>query len=102
MLDSEDKQRVDPDGKPMFNPPVTQIRDTKGHPVFDADGKPVFATATNPGYDEKGKKIAVKKEKPPKMTPVSISAGTLTVDGVQTCALPIRSEEHTSEIQSLR
>ena len=81
MLDSEDKQRVDPDGKMMFNPPVKQIRDKKGHPVFDADGKPVFATATNPGYDEKGKKIAVKKEKPPKMTPVSISAGTLTVDG---------------------
>jgi hypothetical protein len=81
MLDSEGKQRVDPDGKLMFNLPVKQIRDKKGHPVFDSDGKPVFQTATNPGYDEKGKKIAVKKEKPPKMTPVSISAGTLTVDG---------------------
>ena len=81
MLDGEGKQRVDPDGKPMFNPPVTQIRDKKGHPVFDADGKPVFATPGNPGYDEKGKKIAVKKVKPPKMEPVSISAGTLTVDG---------------------
>ncbi|HEY4381064.1 MAG TPA: hypothetical protein VGN01_12015 [Acidobacteriaceae bacterium] len=81
MLDAEGKQRVDPDGKLMFNPLVTQIRDKKGHPVFDADNKPVFATPNNPGYDEKGKKIAVKKVKPPKMTPVSINAGTLTVDG---------------------
>jgi len=81
MLDGEGKQRVDPDGKPMFNPPVKQIRDKKGHPVFDAAGKPVFQTATNLGYDEKGKKIAAKKVKPPKATPMSISAGTLTVDG---------------------
>ena len=81
MLDAEGKQRVDPDGKLMFNPPVMQLRDKKGHPVFDGDGKPVFQTAGNLGYDEKGKKITVKKEKPPKMTPVSISAGTLTVDG---------------------
>jgi hypothetical protein len=81
MLDGEGKQRVDPDGKLMFNPPVKQLRDKKGHPVFDADGKPVFQTATNLGYDEKGKKIIAKKVKPPKMTPVSISAGTLTVDG---------------------
>lgn len=81
MLDLEGKQRVDPDGKLMFNPPVKQTRDKKGHPVFDSNAKPVFQTATNLGYDEKGKKIAVKKEKPPKMTPVSISAGTLTVDG---------------------
>jgi hypothetical protein len=81
MLDGEGKQRLDPDGKPMFNPAVQQIRDKKGHPVFDGDGKPVFGTATNLGYDEKGKKIAMKKVKPPKMMPVSISAGTLTVDG---------------------
>jgi hypothetical protein len=81
MLDGEGKQRVDPDGKPMFNPPVKQLRDKKGHPVFDGDGKPVFQTATDLGYDEKGKKISVKKVKPPKATPVSISAGTLTVDG---------------------
>lgn len=81
MLDAEGKQRVDPDGKLMFNPPVKQLRDKKGHPVFDSNGKPVFQTAGNLGYDEKGKKIAVKKEKPPKMTPISISAGTLTVDG---------------------
>lgn len=81
MLDGEGKQRVDPDGKLMFNPPVQQIRDKKGHPVFDSNSKPVFQTATNLGYDQKGKKIAIKKEKPPRMTPISISAGTLTVDG---------------------
>jgi hypothetical protein len=81
MLDNEGKQRIDPDGNPMFNPPVKQIRDNKGHPEFDANGKPVFETATNLGYDEHGKKIPVKKVKPPKMTPVSIAAGTLTVDG---------------------
>jgi hypothetical protein len=81
MLDTEGKQRVDPDGKLMFNPPVQQIRDKKGHPVFDPAGKPVFETATNQGYDAKGKKIVTKKVKPPKMTPLSIAAGTLTVDG---------------------
>ena len=81
MLDEEGKQRVDPDGHPMFNPPVKQLRDKKGHPVFDANGKPVFQTATDLGYDEKGKRIKVKKVKAPKATPVSIAAGTLTVDG---------------------
>jgi hypothetical protein len=81
MLDNEGKQRIDPDGNSMFNPPVKQIRDKKGHPEFDDAGKPIFETATNLGYDERGKKIPVKKVKPPKMTPVSISAGTLTVDG---------------------
>ena len=81
MLDGEGKQRVDPDGKPMFNPPVKQIRDKRGHPVFDEKGAPVFETATNLGYDEKGKKIVAKKVKPPRMTPVSIAEGTLTVDG---------------------
>jgi hypothetical protein len=81
MLDAEGKQRVDPDGKLMFNPPVKQLRDKKGHPVFDAGNKPVFQTATILGFDEKGKKILAKKVKPPKMTPISISAGILTVDG---------------------
>ena len=81
MLDVEGKQRVDPDGNPIFNPPIKQIRDKKGNPVFDSAGKPVFQTATYLGYTEKGKKIPVKKVKPPKMTPVSISSGTLTVDG---------------------
>ncbi len=81
MLDGEGKQLVDPDGKPIFNPPVQQIRDKKGHPVFDEAGKPVFQTPTNLGYTEKGKKITAKKVKPPKMTPISITAGTLTVDG---------------------
>jgi hypothetical protein len=82
MLDSEGKQRLDPDGKPMFNPPVKQQRDKFGHPLFTPDGKPVFQTATDLGYDERGKKIAVKKVKPPKTTSVSISRGTLTVDGL--------------------
>jgi hypothetical protein len=81
MLDGEGKQRVDPDGNLMFNPPVKQIRDKKGHPVFDTAGKPVFQTATNLGYNEKGKKIVLAKVKPPKTTPVSISSGILTVDG---------------------
>ena len=81
MLDGEGKQRVDPDGKLMFEIPVKQIRDKKGHPVFDEKGTPVYQTADNLGYTEKGKKIAAKKIKPPKMTPVSIVAGTLTVDG---------------------
>jgi hypothetical protein len=82
MLDEEGRQRLDPDGKPMFYPPVKQQRDKKGHPRFDAGGKPVMQTATELGYDEKGKKIKAKKEKSPKMTPVAISRGTFTVDGV--------------------
>src|ERR1019366_1642606 len=61
--------------------PPTPMLDGEGKQRVDPDGKPVFATATNLGYDEKGKKIAVKKVKPPKMMPVSIGAGTLTVDG---------------------
>jgi hypothetical protein len=81
MLNEEGKQRVDPDGNLMFYPVVRQIRDKKGHPVFDKAGDPVFQTANNMGYDEQGKKIVVKKEKQPRMTPVSIRSGTLTVDG---------------------
>jgi hypothetical protein len=81
LLDDEGKQRLDPDGKPMFNPPVWQLRDKKGHPVFDGEGKPVFQTAENLGYDEHGKKIKRKKVKEPKKTPVAIRSGVLTVDG---------------------
>jgi len=81
MLNEEGKQRVDTDGNLMFYPVVKQIRDKKGHPVFDRAGNPVFQTANNMGYDENGKKIVVKKEKQPRMTPVSIRSGTLTVDG---------------------
>jgi hypothetical protein len=81
MLDDEGRQRLDPDGKPMFNPPQKQMRDKKGHPVFE-NGKPVFQTAKDMGYDEKGQKIHGTKEKPPKLTPVSISRGTLTLDGM--------------------
>jgi hypothetical protein len=82
MLDEEGKQRQDPDGKLMFNPPVRQQRDKKGHPLFDEQGKPVMQTKDNLGYDENGKKLHPPKEKPPKTVAVSISHGTLTVDGM--------------------
>jgi hypothetical protein len=82
MLDEEGKQRQDPDGKLMFNPPVRQQRDKKGHPLFDAQGKPVMQTKDSLGYDENGKKLHALKEKPPKTVSVSISHGTLTVDGL--------------------
>jgi len=82
MLDEEGKQRQAPDGKLMFNPPVRQQRDKKGHPLFDAQGIPVMQTKDNLGYDENGKKLHASKEKPPKTVSVSISRGTLTVDGM--------------------
>lgn len=82
MLDEEGRQRLDPDGKPMFNPPIRQQRDKRGNPLFDEKGQPVMQTATQMGYDDKGKKIHEKKEKPPKMVSVSIQRGTLTVDGM--------------------
>jgi hypothetical protein len=82
MLDEEGRQRLDPDGQPMFNAAVRQQRDKKGHPLFDEQNKPVFQTASELGYDERGKKLKVVKEKPPKMIPVSIARGTFTVDGM--------------------
>ena len=84
LLDEEGRQRLDPDGKPMFNPPVKQQMDKSGHPLFDASGKPVFQTATNLGYDDKGKKIKVKvkKQKEAKTISIVIAGGTLTVDGM--------------------
>jgi hypothetical protein len=82
MLDEEGKQRVDPDGNPLFLPAVRQQRDKKGHPLFDANGKPVFQTAAEKGYDPKGKKIVVKKVKAVKMVPLTVSRGTFTVDGM--------------------
>ena len=82
MLDEEGNQRQDPDGKLMFNPPVKQQRDKYGHPLFDEQGKPVMQTKDNLGYDENGKKLHPSKEKPPKTISVSISRGTLTVDGM--------------------
>jgi len=82
MLDGEGRQRLDPDGKPMFNPPIRQQRDKHGNPLFDDNGKPVMQTPNEMGYDEKGKKLHDKKEKPPKMVSVSIERGTLTVDGL--------------------
>jgi hypothetical protein len=81
MLDEEGAQRQDPDGHPMFNPPLKQQRDKQGHPLF-ADGKPVFQTRSNLGYDENGKKVHASKEKPPKVVSAAISRGTLTVDGM--------------------
>lgn len=82
MLDEEGKQRQAPDGKLMWNPPVKQQRDKKGHPLFDLKGQPVMQTKDNLGYDENGKKIHAVKVKPPKTVSVSISHGTLTVDGL--------------------
>jgi hypothetical protein len=82
MLDEEGKQRLDPDGKPMFNAPIRQQRDKKGHPLFDEQNKPVMQTAKELGYDEHGKKLHFEKEKKVKATPVSISRGVLTVDGL--------------------
>ncbi len=82
ILDEEGKQRLDPDGKPMFHPPVAQQRDKKGRPLFDSEGKPVMQTAKNMGYDENGKKITMQKEKPPRTVAVSVVQGTLTVDGL--------------------
>ena len=82
MLDQDGNQRQAPDGKLMFNPPIKQQRDKYGHPLFDAQGKPVMQTKDNLGYDENGKKMHVSKEKPPKVIAVSISRGTLTVDGM--------------------
>jgi hypothetical protein len=82
MLDEEGKQRQDPDGKLMFNPPVKQQRDKYGHPLFDQKGIPVMQTKDNLGFDENGKKLHAPKEKPPKLVSVSISRGILTVDGM--------------------
>jgi hypothetical protein len=82
MLDEQGMQRLDPDGKPMWNPPVKQQRDKKGHPLFDEGGKPVFQTKTELGFDEHGKKIKVQKEKEPKKIPVNVARGTMTVDGM--------------------
>jgi hypothetical protein len=82
MLDAEGKQQQDPEGKLMFNPPVRQQRDKKGHPLFDAENKPVMQTKNELGYDENGKKLHAPKEKPPKTVSVSINRGTLTVDGM--------------------
>jgi hypothetical protein len=82
MLDGEGKQRVDPEGRLMFNPPVKQQRDKKGHPLFDESKKPVFQTAHELGYDAQGHKMHEEKIKPAKMTPVTISRGTFTVDGI--------------------
>jgi len=82
MLDDEGRQRIDPEGKPMFNPALKQQRDKRGNPLFDEYGRPVMQTESEKGYDEKGKKIHVKVVKPPKMISVSVERGILTVDGM--------------------
>ncbi|HEX4155269.1 MAG TPA: hypothetical protein VHY48_06615 [Acidobacteriaceae bacterium] len=82
MLDEQGIQRLDPDGKPMWNEPVKQQRDKHGHPLFNANGKPVFQTATELGYDEHGKKLHAKKVKEPKKIPLTVTHGTMTVDGM--------------------
>jgi len=82
MVDASGKAQLDPDGKPLMNPPVKQQRDKKGHPLFDDKGKPVFQTASELGYDEHGKKLHAEKVKPPKMVPVHVTRGTFTVDGI--------------------
>lgn len=82
MLDVEGRQRLDPDGKPMFSEPIRQQRDKHGIPVFDDAGKPIMQTQASLGYDEKGGKLRVKKTKPAKMVSVSIERGTLTIDGM--------------------
>src|ERR1700679_2855265 len=82
MLDEEKKQRLDPESKPMFYPPVRQQRDKYGHPLFDQKGMPVMQTKDNLGYDENGKKLHAPKEKPTKTGSVSISRGILSVDGM--------------------
>lgn len=82
MLDQEGRQRLDPDGKPMFNPAIRQQRDKRGNPFFDKQGKPVMQTASDLGFDDKGKRVHNKKEKPPRMVSVAIERGTLTVDGM--------------------
>jgi hypothetical protein len=82
VLDAEGRQRLDPDGKPMFDQPIRQRRDKKGHPVVDEGGKPIFQTARDRGYDENGKKIPLLKEKAPKTILVNITHGTFTVDGL--------------------
>ena len=82
MLDEEGRQRLDPEGKPLFNPPLRQQRDKRGNPLFDEDGRAVMQTSADMGYDDKGKKIHVKNVKPPKTISVSIERGILTVDGM--------------------
>ncbi len=82
LLDEDGKQRLDPDGRPMFQPAVAQQRDERGHPLFDVSGKPVMQTATDLGFDEAGKKIPMGKERTRKTLRVSVVSGTLTVDGL--------------------
>ena len=82
VLDEEGKQRLDPTGRPMFYPPVSQLRDKRGNPVFDEKGQPVMQAAGNLGFDEHGRKLREARVKPPKVVSVSIARGIFTVDGL--------------------
>jgi hypothetical protein len=82
LLDEEGRQRLDPEGKPMFNKPIQQQRDKHGNPLFDDNGKPVMQTAAELGFDDKGKKIHENRVKPPKTISVSIERGILAIDGM--------------------
>ena len=58
----------------MFNPPVRQQRDKKGHPLFDDSGKPVMQTKDNLGYDENGKKLHARKRSRQRQSPFRSAA----------------------------
>lgn len=83
VVDDQGAQRLDPDGKPMFNESVKQLRDKKGHPVFDAAGKPVFQTPTELGFDAKGHTIHPPRPiKAPAPEHMAVNGGFLIVDGI--------------------
>jgi hypothetical protein len=62
--------------------PAVAADGTAAAPAVDADGNPIKKPVLR--YDKKGKLIKekVKKEKPPKLIPVNIVKGALTVDGL--------------------
>jgi hypothetical protein len=81
LLDSMGQPMLGPEGHPMFSPPVMQLRDHHGKPVF-ANGKPVFQTAGDLGYDGNGKAIVLPKTPVAKGVQLEIERGAFTVDGI--------------------